>query len=36
MFVGGTIECRPLGLAHAATADRPDILGPITALAVDR
>jgi len=36
MFVGGTIECRPLGLAHAATADRPDILGPIAALAVDR
>ena len=36
MFVGGTIECRPLGLAHAATADRPDILGPIAALAIER
>ncbi len=36
MFVGGTIECRPLGLAHATAADRPDTLGPIAALAVDR
>jgi hypothetical protein len=36
MFVGGTIECRQLGLAHAATADRPDTLGPIAALAVER
>jgi len=34
--VGGMLECTPVGLAHGATADRAEQIGPIAALSVER
>jgi hypothetical protein len=36
LLVGGMLECTPVGLAHGATADRAERIGPIAALVVER
>jgi len=36
LLVGGTFESTPVGLAHGATADQAEQIGPIAALAVER